>query len=246
MPPEYTPTSTETPKGKKLPPWAYVAVIGGGVILLVWYKDKKKKEEESKGYNSGSYIPVSAENVAGVAAPGLSGTIQGEEASFLLNASEKQNERVQEELRGERTRNNELVSELISDIRSQTGGGAPSEGQNTLSSELTNVEKIKELFGTSSGTGAGSTSSGSASANNTSGNGSGGGGSGATKTASPASPTCPSSYPYSGSHGCYKVIKCGNGCEGHEYSDTGHTTECQHKTSGPVNSGHPKGLYCNW
>lgn len=38
---------------------------------------------------------------------------------------------------------------------------------------------------------------------------------------------------------------CGNGCPGHKDS-SGRCTICMTKKPGPVNAGHPKGLYCSW
>lgn len=50
--PEPTPTTDVVgeERGKKLPKWALIAIIGGGVFALLYYKHLRAKQEEQKGF----------------------------------------------------------------------------------------------------------------------------------------------------------------------------------------------------
>jgi hypothetical protein len=218
MPNDIVPTTDGPAQGKKLSKGVIIALVAGGGFLLYYLYKKKKEGEVSAtgegGYTGQSFIPVTGENVAGVGAPGSGGgSIGGESAGFeaLLQANKENNEATQNYLK--------------------SGQEAQKEINRENNEARIKEAEIKNTSSTAAITGGGAPASGQAS----SGAGSGGGGSGATTTNKPSAPTCPSSYPINGPSGCYKNIKCGNGCEGHQYSNH---TECQ--------QGEAKHKNCHW
>ena len=126
---------------KKLPKWAIpvgAVALGGGYLL---YKKKKKDEESVKQgevnpYLAQSFIPVTAENVAGV---GAVRGVGGEENNTALLDAQKENEQLifsllenqQQASREREAANFEFIKALRETTTSVTGGGAPTGGAAT-------------------------------------------------------------------------------------------------------------------
>jgi hypothetical protein len=134
------PESTTKPTGKKLPMWVWIAGGGAVVVGVYIYKKKKEKEEEEPSknpYTAQSFIPVTAENVAGVGAPQVSGggVANTENLQFLTQLFQSQRETQREEEAGNRAFTAELLKTVRETASSQipqvtvvTGGGAPASG----------------------------------------------------------------------------------------------------------------------
>jgi hypothetical protein len=214
--PDPVPTTDTAPGKPKLSKGVIIALGAGGAILLYYLYKKKKEGESGEGtpYTSQSFIPVTSENVAGVGAPGSAGgSIGGEGAGLeaLIQANKENNEATQNYLRTGQEAQREQTKEINEIKRAEIEHPAPA--------PVINI------------TGGGPPAEGQKGSSG----GSGGGGT-PNKTNPPPASTCPSAYPISnGQGGCYKNIKCGNGCEGHQYSNH---TECQ--------QGEAKHKNCHW
>ena len=185
--------------GKKISKTAIIGISAGALVLVYILKKKKEKEETGtpgSEYTSQSFIPVTGENVAGVGAGG-SGGFGGETGSGSLLESQKNYQELissfltqeTESRRESEANNREFFKGLEESIRSQTGGGAPGEGQN----------------GTGGGSGGG-------------GNGATKTQPPKVASEKTQASSCGGKYPNKGPHGCYYSYKKGSKtC--HKYSD---------------------------
>ena len=189
------PEPTTDIKGKQLPKWGYIAIIGGAVVLFLYYRKKKSEEGPANPYTAQSFIPVTGENVAGAGASGIapSTTIPAPEEGKTLDAL----------LKSEEQYNNAILAYLQTAQRT--------ENPKTTTAEL---KELIELSKQLAPTGGGPSHEGQI------GSGAGGGGSpsgGTPKTpvaTPPAVNSCPSSFPnYNPAngrpsiHSCYRISR---------------------------------------
>lgn len=207
---------------RNLPKWALpvgVVVLIGGAYYV--YKKKKQSEEEPKAteqnpYLAQSFIPVTAENVAGVGAVSATTGPNSEEGTALLNAAEENRKSIFEFLENKERRRTE--ESLAASQRQGEKEGLQFERQIRLA-ELTN-----SLTGGGAPTAAAAAPVGTVVATSSP-------GSVAPPTSNATSDNnCPPDYPLfnpAPGRGCYRISKTrtGGGCECHGYPNG--QLECQ-------------------
>jgi hypothetical protein len=237
---------------RKLPPWAWiVAAVGVGAAYFLYRKHQEQKKaleaatsasettpqpEVAGVENPAEEYPYSISGLGGGGAIGNALETQGEfretENQFKeLFSEQSQKEREsQEAIQKTISESNSGLTGVLKEILAQgSGGGAPKENPGGVTTAPI-----------APGQSAGPRPIGPNNPEATS---------GGNPPTSPAPPivTNPggSPQPITSSPETMHNITCGNGCPGHEYSPSGRK-ECMTKKPGPVNAGHPKGLYCSW
>ncbi len=211
--PDAVPTERVPNSGKPAKKLSKTAIIGigAGAVVLLYLFKKKKQKEEEE---TGPNSPYTSQSFIPVTGENVAGVGAGGSSGFGGETGS-----------GALIESQKNYQELIASFLTQ-------ETESRRESEANNREFFKGLEESlRSQTGGGPPGEGQ----NGSGGGSGGGGSGPTPTKKPAPPP-PSKAPVG-----YNKVKCGNGCEGHEYphgkdGHSGKVTECQTK----------KGGKCSW
>lgn len=225
-----------TRTNKKLPKWAIpVGIVTVAGVAYYVYKKKKKNEEEPKAteqnpYLAQSFIPITAENVAGVGAVANYPTGGTEEGLALLNAQQENQGRIFEFLEGkERNKSEERIA---ASERQGEKEARQFEWQRTLAEMTNNL--------TGGGAPVGNTAVGTVTASAPP---------GAVATVAPSTPPsntntgggCPPDFPLynpAPGKGCYRISRTTTqgGCQCHGYKSG--QLECQ---SGKASNGS-----CHW
>lgn len=204
-----TPTSPKV-KGKKIPPLAIGAAAIAAVGIVIYLRKKaasstgtSSSEPGTEGLSNQSFIPVTGENVGGVGASGGGGSSNTNGEGALLGEVLKTN------IESEKEQNKEF-QEFI----------ANSDKENR-ESQAKFYESVTANLGTGGGSQAAPGAPGTVTAPPES--------HAAAPSPPPAVPPSQPAPPAKPAPPPYKIIKDGQGCECHQYSNH---TECQVKTNG--------------